>query len=170
MILRHWLPALLVLSSIAWVLHHTWRGVEPLIYRNANEEILADAAGVVAERRELFKDGKLDSNGQEELPRVEDPAYLFWQLQYPRDADGQLIKQGFLRTRLLPWYQGKMVDVWEHPLRHVIKDGHYTAISDGPDGLSGTADDMSSDTARDRATGDPRRKVQKKKKPAAKSG
>ena len=172
MILRHWLPAVIVIGIMATIISRTWlRHTEPKIMVSANEELLASLNDAVSARAALFDAGGLaETEGliprpTERLPAVQDPELFTWQMTRSYDSEGKVLPP-FVKER--PNNEGNYyLDAWGQAIHNAIIDGKYRAQSAGTDRKFGTADDQFSDNRSSRLSGKSG-KTGKKSKSAAK--
>lgn len=157
MILKTWVPAVVVVAGVAAAMWRTWEGeVVPAMLASANEELLADLRGAVEERAEAVRGGKEvaaegDPGGvMEAEPAVGDQDRFVLQMTRRKGGDGEVVQDGFLAGRSALARGNRFVDAWGQPLRHELVEGRYRATSAGADGKFSTGDDQTSDGARSR--------------------
>ena len=157
MILKTWVPAVVVVAGVAAAFWRTWeREVVPAMLASANEELLADLRGAVEARAEAVRGGKEvaaegDPGGVMEVePAVGDQDRFVLQMTRRKGVDGEVVQDGFLAGRSALARGNRFVDAWGQPLRHEMVEGRYRATSAGADGKFSTGDDQTSDGARSR--------------------
>ncbi|RFC50920.1 MAG: hypothetical protein DVB22_001788 [Verrucomicrobia bacterium] len=157
MILKTWVPAVVVVAGVAAAIWHVWeREVVPAMLASANEELLADLRGAVEERAAAVRGGKEvaaegDPGGVMEVePAVGDQDRFVLQMTRRKGVDGEVVPDGFLAGRSAVARGNRFVDAWGQPLRHELVEGRYRVTSAGADGKFSTGDDQTSDGARSR--------------------
>ena len=157
MILKTWVPAVVVVAGVAAAIWRAWEGeVVPAMLASANEELLADLRGAVEERAAAVRVGKEvaaegDAGGvMEAEPAVGDQDRFVLQMTRRKGVDGEVVQDGFLAGRSAVARGTRFVDAWGQPLRHEMVEGRYRVTSAGADGKFSTGDDQTSDGARSR--------------------
>ena len=139
--MKFWVLSLLVIAScsgaLAWLVREK---TIPGFLTTANGEMVADwHAGLSECRAETGL-----------WPDVSDPVTFGARVFIVEGADGRRIPGGYMHGRPSRFQGGVVYDVYDQPMRFTISGDRLIVASAGANQLWGDADDVTSDSARER--------------------